>query len=469
MAIDINNNILEIEKTATTDADYTGKKIVELPDTVINSAQELKERFDAALIDVLDPKYRDNVNAVKQAFTKTQEQVNAELIKKSDVGHSHTIEDVDGVEPQGEALKLLNAHDQNSGAHKTIVSSLNSMINEKADKNHSHAISGNEITGTLSVAKGGTGATTADSARSNLGAAAIGHKHDIGDIEGFDIDDSVAQGLINLHNEDSTAHHQLFDEKADTNHTHTQEEITGTFTIEQGGTGATSASQALTNLGAAHVGHLHQLSGMGITGTLPITKGGTGATTKEQALANLEAASTSHTHSLSSLGAASTSHTHSLTSSTISGTLPITKGGTGATSASSALSNLGAASTSHTHALTSSTLTGTLPIEKGGTGATTQSAALTALGIKAGGVGVTIPADQDRASIEVTFDTPYEDSGYAVMILPSTSVAGGTYGRTATFGDKTATGFMAYIGVNNKLGSSQSSGFTWATIPYVNQ
>ena len=49
MAIDINNNILEIEKTATTDADYTGKKIVELPDTVINSAQELKERFDAAM------------------------------------------------------------------------------------------------------------------------------------------------------------------------------------------------------------------------------------------------------------------------------------------------------------------------------------------------------------------------------------------------------------------------------------
>ena len=27
MAIDINNNILEIEKTATTDADYTGKKM----------------------------------------------------------------------------------------------------------------------------------------------------------------------------------------------------------------------------------------------------------------------------------------------------------------------------------------------------------------------------------------------------------------------------------------------------------
>ena len=456
MAIDINNNILEIEKTATTDADYTGKKIVELPDTVINSAQELKERFDAALIDVLDPKYRDNVNAVKQAFTKTQEQVNAELIKKSDVGHSHTIEDVDGVEPQGEAQKLLNAHDQNSGAHETIVSSLNSMINEKADKNHSHAISGNEITGTLPVAKGGTGATTADSARSNLGAAAIGHKHDIGDIEGFDIDDSVAQGLINLHNEDSTAHHQLFDEKADTNHTHTQEEITGTLAIEQGGTGATSASQALTNLGAAHVGHLHQLSGMGITGTLPITKGGTGATTKEQALANLEAASTSHTHSL--------------TSSTISGTLPITKGGTGATSASSALSNLGAASTSHTHSLTSSTISGTLPIEKGGTGATSAMDALRKLGIKSGEVSVTVPKGEARGSEVITFDEAYPNADYVIVLSVYSGIAGGNEGRTATFTAKTATGFELRLGLNNaSTTQDNSAACSWITMPFTDE
>ena len=456
MAIDINNNILEIEKTATTDADYTGKKIVELPDTVINSAQELKERFDAALIDVLDPKYRDNVNAVKQAFTKTQEQVNAELIKKSDVGHSHTIEDVDGVEPQGEAQKLLNAHDQNSGAHETIVSSLNSMINEKADKNHSHAISGNEITGTLPVAKGGTGAITADSARSNLGAAAIGHKHDIGDIEGFDIDDSVAQGLINLHNEDSTAHHQLFDEKADTNHTHTQEEITGTLAIEQGGTGATSASQALTNLGAAHVGHLHQLSGMGITGTLPITKGGTGATTKEQALANLEAASTSHTHSL--------------TSSTISGTLPITKGGTGATSASSALSNLGAASTSHTHSLTSSTISGTLPIEKGGTGATSAMDALRKLGIKSGEVSVTVPKGEARGSEVITFDEAYPNADYVIVLSVYSGIAGGNEGRTATFTAKTATGFELRLGLNNaSTTQDNSAACSWITMPFTDE
>ena len=248
--------------------------------------------------------------------------------------------------------------------------------------------------------------------------------------------DAIDEALNNK--SENTHGHQL----ADSN-------ITGILPVSKGGTGATSATQALSNLSAAHVGHLHELSGMGLTGTLPIA--------------------TSASSALSNLGAASTSHTHALTSSSLTGTLPISKGGTGATSATAARTSLGAASSSHTHALTSSSLTGTLPISKGGTGATTQSAALTALGIKAGGVGVTIPADQDRASIEVTFDTPYEDSGYAVMILPSTSVAGGTYGRTATFGDKTATGFMAYIGVNNKLGSSQSSGFTWATIPYVNQ
>ena len=63
------------------------------------------------------------------------------------------------------------------------------------------------------------------------------------------------------------------------------------------------------------------------TGILPINKGGTGATSASSALSNL--------------GAASASHTHSLSSSTITGTLPISKGGTGATSATDALRKLG--------------------------------------------------------------------------------------------------------------------------------
>lgn len=61
--------------------------------------------------------------------------------------------------------------------------------------------------------------------------------------------------------------------------------------------------------------------------TVPITKGGTGATSASSALSNL--------------GAASASHTHALTSSTLTGTLPISKGGTGATSATDAIRKLG--------------------------------------------------------------------------------------------------------------------------------
>ena len=150
-------------------------------------------------------------------------------------------------------------------------------------------------------------------------------------------------------------------------------------------------------------------------------------------------------------------------------TVPITKGGTGATSASSALSNLGAASTSHTHALTSSSLTGTLPIEKGGTGATSTTGALNAFGMKAGSVGLTIPANELRVSTKITFDTPYANGSYAVAVLPASSIAGGQWGRTATFNDKTASGFTVYLGMNNTADETQTAGLTWITIPYVNE
>lgn len=98
--------------------------------------------------------------------------------------------------------------------------------------------------------------------------------------------------------------------------------------------------------------------------TVPITKGGTGATTAEQALTNLGAAASNHNHSAANI---------------TSGTLPISRGGTGATTASQALTSLGAASSSHTH--TMSDISGTLPISKGGTGATSRLAAMNNIGI----------------------------------------------------------------------------------------
>ena len=61
-----------------------------------------------------------------------------------------------------------------------------------------------------------------------------------------------------------------------------QEKMEETVTVAKGGTGATTASQALANLGAAPASHTHAVAD--ITGTLPVSKGGTGATTAYAAL-----------------------------------------------------------------------------------------------------------------------------------------------------------------------------------------
>jgi hypothetical protein len=121
-------------------------------------------------------------------------------------------------------------------------------------------------------------------------------------------------------------------------------------------------------------------SGSGaVTGTLPIANGGTGATTASSALSNLSGGilTTAPTSGLE-IGAA-TSITGALT---LGSPLTIANGGTGLTSSPSMLTNL--ASTSSASILTASPrpgVTGTLPLGNGGTGATTAASALTNLGV----------------------------------------------------------------------------------------
>ena len=74
---------------------------------------------------------------------------------------------------------------------------------------------------------------------------------------------------------------------AASSHNHDASNITsGTLPINRGGTGATTASDALTNLGAAASSHNHDASNI-TSGTLALARGGTGATTKTAAFKNL--------------------------------------------------------------------------------------------------------------------------------------------------------------------------------------
>lgn len=105
---------------------------------------------------------------------------------------------------------------------------------------------------------------------SDIGAAKEVHEHTVDDISDF-----------------PTA-------MTPTSHTHTADDISGTLPISKGGTGATSAAAARSNIQAAKNVHKHNASDID-SGTLssdrfptiPITKGGTGAADSSKARENL--------------------------------------------------------------------------------------------------------------------------------------------------------------------------------------
>lgn len=79
-----------------------------------------------------------------------------------------------------------------------------------------------------------------------------------------------------------------------------------TIPVANGGTGATTTAEALTNLGAAPATHTHSASTI-TEGVLALANGGTGAATATQARANLGAAAENHTHgNISNTGAIGT-------------------------------------------------------------------------------------------------------------------------------------------------------------------
>ena len=148
--------------------------------------------------------------------------------------------------------------------------------------------------------------------------------------------------------------------------------LSGIVPISHGGTGANNAANARTNLGLGDLATLDKVNLQNnIDGTLSVAHGGTGATNVNTARTNL------------GLGSLATVNSISLSSSTLTGVLPLTKGGTGCATLNtepdnailkknSGADSIGTIQTSsgalYATGTNSAPVFGTLPTNQGGTG-----------------------------------------------------------------------------------------------------
>lgn len=233
-------------------------------------------------------------------------------------------------------------------------------------------------TGTVPVAGGGTGATTAAGARSNLGAAESGANSDITSLTG----------------------------------------LTTPLSLPQGGTGATTASGARSNLSAAESGANSDITSLsGLSTPLSLTQGGTGAATASGARSNLSAAASGANSDITSLSALSTP-------------LSLSQGGTGATTASGARSNLSAAASGANSDITSlSALSTPLSLSQGGTGATTASGARSNLSAAVSGANSDITS---LSGLSTPLSVPQGGTGASSLTNHGVLVGAGSSAISAT-------------------------------------
>jgi hypothetical protein len=250
------------------------------------------------------------------------------------------------------------------------------------------------VTGTVAIINGGTGQTTRQEAMDALAGSTTSGQYLRGN--GTDVVMSAIQsGDVPTLNQNTTG---------------TAANVTGTIAIANGGTGQITASAGfnalspITTIGDLILGDGANSAtrlGIGANGYLLTSNGTTATWTAAPAtgVTTFAGGTTGLTPASASSGAIS-----------LAGTLAITNGGTGQTTANTALNALLPAQTSNANkylqtdgtntswdavSLSTADITGTLPITNGGTGATTAGVALTNLGA----IGTIASAD---ASIVVT-------------------------------------------------------------------
>jgi hypothetical protein len=321
------------------------------------------------------------------------------------------------------------------------------------------------VTGTVAIANGGTGATTAGAARTALGATTLG-----GNLFIIPNPSAVTFPRFNADNTVSALDAASFLTAIGAGSgSGTVNSVSGTGTVNGITlTGTVTSSGSLT-LG----GTLSNVSlSTQVTGTLPVANGGTGATDAGTARSNLSAAasgavgSSGLTMSTARMLGRTTASAGAIEEITIgtgltlsAGTLSSTASGGTVTSVAASGGTTGLTFTGSP--ITSSgtlTLSGTLAVANGGTGATTASAARTALGSTTVGGNLftltnpsavrflRVNADNTVSALDATNFRTAIGAGTGSGTVTSVNASGGTTGLSFSGGPVTGSGTLTLAG-----------------------